>query len=89
LYVQDHRQYETGIAEEREDKGASKHLEGGSEVRMLTLPSITMVANKHIKKGEEIFISYINESMSYSDRQEKLKEMYFFECKCEKCRYRW
>lgn len=48
-----------------------------------------MVAQKNIKKGEEIFISYINEQMSYGDRQEKLKQMYFFDCTCDKCKYRW
>eukprot|EP01126_Amoeba_proteus_P000562 TRINITY_DN1015_c0_g3_i1.p1 TRINITY_DN1015_c0_g3~~TRINITY_DN1015_c0_g3_i1.p1 ORF type:complete len:360 (+),score=66.90 TRINITY_DN1015_c0_g3_i1:474-1553(+) len=50
---------------------------------------VTMIAKRKIKKGEELTISYINEEMSYLDRQAKLKEMYFFECKCEKCHYRW
>jgi len=50
---------------------------------------VTMIAKKNIKKGEELTISYINEQMSFSDRQEKLKQMYLFECKCEKCKYRW
>lgn len=37
-----------------------------------------------IKKGEQLFISYINEDQGYDDRHDDLKE-YGFNCKCRKC----
>jgi hypothetical protein len=64
-----------------------------------------MIALKDIKKDEELTISYIDKSLHYTDRyfsvriiilsqyligrQAKLQEMYLFECKCDRCRYRW
>lgn len=44
-----------------------------------------MVACREIRKGEELFISYIDESMPFQQRQEKLKAMYLFDCTCPKC----
>lgn len=50
---------------------------------------VTMIALKDIKQGEELTISYVNKDMDYTDRQAKLKEMYLFDCKCDRCKYRW
>jgi len=50
---------------------------------------VTMIALKDIKENEELTISYIDKEMDYSDRQAKLKEMYMFDCKCDRCKYRW
>jgi len=51
--------------------------------------TITMVALKDIAVGEELCISYIDHTKDYDTRQSILKEMYLFDCKCEKCVYRW
>lgn len=40
---------------------------------------------KAIAKDEEIFISYIDTTYSFSRRQSELKERFFFVCKCTKC----
>jgi tetratricopeptide (TPR) repeat protein len=50
---------------------------------------VTMIALKDIKAGEELTISYIDKDMDYRDRQAKLKEMYLFDCACDRCKYRW
>ncbi len=39
---------------------------------------------KNIKKGDEISFSYIDSSLSYSERREKLRD-YGFTCSCERC----
>ena len=38
-----------------------------------------------IKKGEQIFISYIDNTERRETRQAELREEYFFPCNCEKC----
>ena len=38
-----------------------------------------------IKKDEQIFISYIDNTQRRQTRQAELKEAYFFICNCEKC----
>ncbi|KAJ5501274.1 Zinc finger MYND-type [Penicillium expansum] len=43
---------------------------------MLCIPS---------KKGEQIFISYIDTTTPYDIRRNELKERYFFDCQCTKC----
>lgn len=39
-----------------------------------------------IKKGEQIFISYIDTTSHYKIRQKELSERYFFDCQCSKCK---
>src|SRR5699024_7187565 len=38
-----------------------------------------------IKKGEQILISYVDESSPYGVRQKELSKRYFFDCQCPKC----
>eukprot|EP00658_Telonema_sp_P-2_P042897 TRINITY_DN30860_c0_g1_i1.p1 TRINITY_DN30860_c0_g1~~TRINITY_DN30860_c0_g1_i1.p1 ORF type:complete len:242 (-),score=67.22 TRINITY_DN30860_c0_g1_i1:28-753(-) len=38
-----------------------------------------------IKAGDEICISYIDEDMTFYERQEQLAEHYLFDCGCSKC----
>ena len=42
-------------------------------------------ANKKIGKNVELFDSYIDTSLNYKDRQERLQFQYKFKCECEKC----
>ncbi|CAA0816080.1 Histone-lysine N-methyltransferase ATXR2 [Striga hermonthica] len=44
----------------------------------------TIIAERPIRKGEEITISYIDEDLPYKERQESLAD-YGFTCKCPKC----
>lgn len=44
----------------------------------------TLLSLKTIQKGEEITISYINEELTYEERQSLLAD-YGFTCKCQKC----
>lgn len=48
-------------------------------------PKLQLRSLKDIKKGEEIFISYIDPTNPYARRQSELKERWFFDCKCSKC----
>jgi SET and MYND domain-containing protein len=47
--------------------------------------SIEMIALKPIAVGEELRISYIDQTLSYEERQSKLQELYGFKCECPKC----
>lgn len=47
--------------------------------------TISVVSRRIIKKAEEVTISYIDEELSYAERQAKLKQFYDFECACPKC----
>lgn len=40
---------------------------------------------RQIEKGEEVVISYIDNSLPYRNRQRELRERYFFTCQCRKC----
>src|SRR5690606_33806902 len=44
-----------------------------------------IIANKNIKKNEEITISYIKLYLTYDERQFILKNKYNFICKCNLC----
>ncbi|KAF2210232.1 hypothetical protein CERZMDRAFT_45789, partial [Cercospora zeae-maydis SCOH1-5] len=48
-------------------------------------PKILLRAQKKIKKGEEIFMKYVDITNPFSVRQAELKESYFFSCRCSKC----
>ncbi|CAL3966264.1 unnamed protein product [Diplocarpon coronariae] len=47
--------------------------------------NISLRALRPIKTDEQIFISYIDPTEDIVSRQSRLKERYFFICKCEKC----
>ncbi|KAJ5135392.1 uncharacterized protein N7515_004670 [Penicillium bovifimosum] len=42
-------------------------------------------ATRPIKKGQQIFISYIDATTPRYVRRKELKELYFFDCHCRKC----
>lgn len=46
---------------------------------------VSFYANADIKVGEELFVSYVDINSPYADRQEVLKTVYDFTCKCQKC----
>ncbi|CAG8468060.1 2701_t:CDS:1 [Cetraspora pellucida] len=48
--------------------------------------NINLVSLRKIQKGEQIFISYCNETLNKEDRAIHLIPAYGFECTCEKCR---
>lgn len=43
-------------------------------------------ALKDVKKGEELFISYIDPSYPFTRRRGELKKRWFFDCECTKCK---
>lgn len=47
---------------------------------------VSVIALCDIAQGEELTISYIDETASFSERQKKLQEYYNFVCDCVKCR---
>ncbi|EPY27538.1 SET and MYND domain-containing protein [Angomonas deanei] len=47
--------------------------------------TLHVTALRDINKGEELCISYIEETMPYLTRQQHLYEHYFFECGCPTC----
>lgn len=42
-----------------------------------------------IKKGEQLFISYLNNDQPTSTRSDILRERFGFDCKCDKCKPHW
>ena len=46
---------------------------------------IEIYALRDIRKGEELFISYIDQSLPRSERQASLHSLYGFTCRCQKC----
>ncbi|KAH6648314.1 hypothetical protein BKA67DRAFT_360157 [Truncatella angustata] len=49
-------------------------------------PSAVMRALKPIKKGDEIFMKYVDVTNPFSVRQSELQETYYFNCQCTKCK---
>ncbi|KAA8563984.1 hypothetical protein MFRU_025g00100 [Monilinia fructicola] len=47
--------------------------------------TVTMFAERDIKKGEEMFISYIGKGKGLKERQGKLMPWFGMECACHKC----
>ena len=45
-----------------------------------------MRALRDIEHGEQVFISYVDNTNPYARRQKELAERYFFKCDCDKCR---
>jgi hypothetical protein len=46
---------------------------------------VTVWALRKIAKGEEVEISYIDNSMPLQMRRTELKNLYLFDCNCERC----
>ncbi|CUG93552.1 Hypothetical protein, putative [Bodo saltans] len=47
--------------------------------------TLVAVCLRDVQEGEELCISYINESLPYAERQQQLYEHYLFDCGCKKC----
>jgi len=47
-------------------------------------PEVVVKASTRITKGEQIFISYVDDA-NYDLRNHKLFSLYGFKCKCSKC----
>ncbi|RNF25779.1 SET and MYND domain-containing protein [Trypanosoma conorhini] len=54
------------------------HSDAGDEM-------LSVVALRDIEPGEELCISYIDETLSYPERQQELYEHYLFTCRCPTC----
>lgn len=48
--------------------------------------TLSLITLRPIKSGEELYISYIDETLSYEERKKRLMEYYQFECDCPKCK---
>jgi hypothetical protein len=46
---------------------------------------VSIVAIKEIKKGDELCLSYIDESLNVHQRRRLLYDNYLFTCNCQKC----
>ncbi len=46
--------------------------------------TVAIVAQRDIRAGEEVTLSYIDESLPYKQRQAELRD-YGFVCRCDKC----
>lgn len=46
---------------------------------------ISFRALQPIRKGQEVYVSYIDETMSFYYRQKELRDNYFFTCACSLC----
>ncbi|TRY78050.1 hypothetical protein TCAL_06628, partial [Tigriopus californicus] len=56
-----------------------QHVQSGSDSR------VKLVAQRLIKPGEEMTISYINTFQGPLERRRSLKEQWFFDCSCSRC----
>ncbi|TVY18552.1 SET domain and MYND-type zinc finger protein 6 [Lachnellula arida] len=48
---------------------------------------VSLMALDPIRAGEQIFISYVDFTQSRDQRRAELKQRYFFDCECEKCKH--
>jgi hypothetical protein len=48
--------------------------------------TISLITLSPIQKYEEIFISYVDFTQSRDLRRAELRQRYFFQCECEKCK---
>ena len=49
------------------------------------LSRITLLAQRPIKVGEELLVTYVNPQLGYKERQDELKAWGFGKCCCERC----
>ena len=47
--------------------------------------TLSLVALRSVRAGEELFISYIDEHGPRNERREKLRTFYLFDCSCDRC----
>ena len=58
---------------------------GGAPRYYRIYSKIEVIPLRQIEKGEEILISYIDANLPHANRQEELRQRYFFTCQCPKC----
>ncbi len=46
---------------------------------------MTFVALRPIEEGEELCISYVDDTQDWKDRNAQLEKFYGFQCKCMRC----
>ncbi|KAJ2907802.1 hypothetical protein GGI21_003524 [Coemansia aciculifera] len=46
---------------------------------------MNFVSNQSIQSGDELFISYGSTTDSVSERRDRLRDHFFFECACDRC----
>jgi hypothetical protein len=46
---------------------------------------LAFIALEDIDEGAQLFISYVKAGLTVAERQKKLKETYFFDCRCDRC----
>jgi hypothetical protein len=46
---------------------------------------LAFIALEDIDEGAQLFISYVKAGLPVAERQKKLKETYFFDCRCDRC----
>lgn len=49
-------------------------------------PHLDVIALRDVEAGEELTINYVMGDLSLAERQQKLREIWFFDCRCVKCR---
>ncbi|CAK3911680.1 SET domain and MYND-type zinc finger 6 [Lecanosticta acicola] len=64
---------------------SANHSCDPNAVAIFNQPKQLLRASKPIKKGDEIFMKYVDVSNPFSVRQAQLRESYFFRCRCSKC----
>ncbi|KAH8675535.1 hypothetical protein BX600DRAFT_507765 [Xylariales sp. PMI_506] len=64
---------------------AANHSCDPNVVNAFNQPSIILRAIKPIKKGEEVFMRYVDNRNPISVRQQELQDGYHFSCQCSKC----
>ncbi|KAI1495543.1 hypothetical protein F5X99DRAFT_403187 [Biscogniauxia marginata] len=65
---------------------SANHSCDPNTVRVFNQPKTVLRALRPIKKGDEIFLKYIDVTNPFSVRQAELKKSYLFSCQCLKCK---
>ncbi|KAK4495782.1 hypothetical protein PRZ48_013050 [Zasmidium cellare] len=65
---------------------SANHSCDPNSVVVFNQPKLVLRAIKPIKKGEEIFMKYVDVTNPFSVRQAELRDSYFFRCQCAKCK---
>ena len=55
------------------------------EVAYIDDSKVIVVVKRDVKPGEELTISYVDTELSQAQREEELREVYGFVCKCRRC----
>jgi hypothetical protein len=47
--------------------------------------TLALISQQELRAGQEVTIAYCDENLPRSKRREHLRDMYRFECRCERC----